>query len=320
MREYVLPGAESPYVFEADEPVACLNDWLARHRERLAARLRQHGAILLRGMGVDCVARFRETVEHLTPDLLEAYEAPTPRRKIAPSVFTSTEFPPDETIALHNEMSHCASWPDYVWFYCAQAAEQGGETPIGDSRRIYRQLPSPVRDAFESLGLLYRRVFNTRGDLLDWRTVFNAQTPAEVDEYCRSAGIESRWLDDGRLVTTRRRDAVERHPLTGEKVWFNQAHIFHSSNMPAPLRAVLAGNAEQVSNLPYDTLFGNGEPIPDAFLDAVRLVMSECEVRFAWRQGDVMLVDNLLAAHGRKPFSGMRRILVAMATRTPRSI
>ena len=33
---------------------------------------------------------------------------------------------------------------------------------------------------------------------------------------------------------------------------------------------------------------------------------------FAWQRGDVMVVDNVLSTHGREPFTGERRILVAM--------
>jgi hypothetical protein len=34
---------------------------------------------------------------------------------------------------------------------------------------------------------------------------------------------------------------------------------------------------------------------------------------FNWQRGDVMVVDNVLATHGREPFTGERRILVAMS-------
>ena len=32
-----------------------------------------------------------------------------------------------------------------------------------------------------------------------------------------------------------------------------------------------------------------------------------------WRAGDLMVIDNMLLAHGRRPFTGPRRVLVAMS-------
>jgi alpha-ketoglutarate-dependent taurine dioxygenase len=42
-------------------------------------------------------------------------------------------------------------------------------------------------------------------------------------------------------------------------------------------------------------------------------VYREAAVCFAWQKGDLLMVDNMLVAHGRAPFTGPRRILVAMA-------
>ena len=33
----------------------------------------------------------------------------------------------------------------------------------------------------------------------------------------------------------------------------------------------------------------------------------------SWERGDVAVIDNMLASHGRTPFDGERRVLVAMA-------
>ncbi|WP_281425855.1 TauD/TfdA family dioxygenase [Polymorphospora rubra] len=32
-----------------------------------------------------------------------------------------------------------------------------------------------------------------------------------------------------------------------------------------------------------------------------------------WRAGDLLLIDNVLTAHGRRSFEGTRRVLVAMS-------
>ena len=39
----------------------------------------------------------------------------------------------------------------------------------------------------------------------------------------------------------------------------------------------------------------------------------DCAVSFAWRRGDVLMLDNMLVAHGRATFKGDRRVVVAMA-------
>ncbi|NET49525.1 MAG: TauD/TfdA family dioxygenase, partial [Merismopedia sp. SIO2A8] len=48
-------------------------------------------------------------------------------------------------------------------------------------------------------------------------------------------------------------------------------------------------------------------------LDEIREVYQQASVSFLWQEGDVLLLDNMLVAHGRKPFVGTRKIVVAMA-------
>jgi len=36
-------------------------------------------------------------------------------------------------------------------------------------------------------------------------------------------------------------------------------------------------------------------------------------VIFPWQAGDILMLDNMLTSHGRKPFVGARKVLVGMA-------
>ncbi|WP_254896579.1 TauD/TfdA family dioxygenase, partial [Amycolatopsis sp. Hca4] len=82
----------------------------------------------------------------------------TPRSNVAGNIYTSTEYPPAESIPMHNENSYSASWPARLFFLCDTAAETGGATPIADSRAVYRLLPEDLRERFAG-GVTYTRAF-----------------------------------------------------------------------------------------------------------------------------------------------------------------
>ena len=107
-----------------------------------------------------------------------------------------------------------------------------------------------------------------------------------------------------------RRSAV--HPETRDVVWFNHAHMFHVSNMPASVAESLLDRLAE-DELPRNAFYGDGTHIEASILEEIRAVYDEVAVSFPWRPGDVMLLDNFLASHGREPFVGPRRVLVAMA-------
>src|SRR5690606_12407109 len=110
------------------------------------------------------------------------------------------------------------------WFYCVTCAKTGGETPIADSRRIYRQMSESIRERFASRGLMYVRNYGGGLDV-EWQKVFNSDDRSVVERYCRAHAIGFEWKDDGELRTRQRCQAVARHPKTQEMVWFNQAHL-----------------------------------------------------------------------------------------------
>jgi hypothetical protein len=68
-----------------------------------------------------------------------------------------------------------------------------------------------------------------------------------------------------------------------------------------------------VEELPRNAFYGGGAPIESAVLDEIREIYRQEAVAFPWQAGDVLMLDNMLAAHGRNPFDGPRKILVGMA-------
>jgi hypothetical protein len=58
--------------------------------------------------------------------------------------------------------------------------------------------------------------------------------------------------------------------------------------------------------------FGDGFEISDAVMDHVGEVYEKHAVRFTWREGDIVSLDNMLTAHARDSYVGPRKIVVAL--------
>ncbi|UUV31494.1 TauD/TfdA family dioxygenase [Amycolatopsis roodepoortensis] len=282
-------------------------DWVRAHREVLQDRLREHGAILLRGMPADLTV-FNQITEEIGGSLLTYTERSTPRSAVSGNIYTSTEYPPAESIPMHNENSYSAHWPARLFFLCDTAAETGGATPIADSRAMYRLLPEDLRERFAG-GVTYTRAFR-EGLGLTWQEAFQTDDRQVVEDYCAANGQTFEWTDEG-LRTRHVRPSFAEEPHTGAMVWFNQANLFHVSSLGEEVSEALL-ELYPVEDLPRNAFFADGSPIPQADLDAIKAAYDEVSYAFPWQPGDIMVINNMLMAHGREPFTGKRRTLVAM--------
>lgn len=302
-------GRRMPLLVEPAVPGVVLMEWAQGHREAVEQRLLEHGAVLFRGFGIDSVAGFEEVAEALCPDLFTDY-GDLPKEEEGEKVYRSTPYPPEKTILFHNESSHMHRWPARQMFFCAQAAREGGETPILDGREVYRRLAPEILRPLEEKGLLYVRNFVADLDV-SWQQFFRTSDPAAVERFCDRGGIEYQWTQKG-LRTRQRSPAVIRHPKTGEPTFFNQIQLFHVSCLePEEREALLEVFGEE--DLPRNVYYGDGSPIPDSVVAHLSELYREMAVAFPWRGGDLLVLDNMLVAHSRNPFVGPRKIVVAMA-------
>ncbi|MDF9757371.1 alpha-ketoglutarate-dependent taurine dioxygenase [Pseudomonas hunanensis] len=286
-----------PLLVEAGDDDTSLLDVFDELNALVDEHLLRDGGILFRGFRLEGAEQFRQFAASFGHPLLNYEFGSTPRTNVTQGVYTSTEYPAHQHIPLHNEQAYSRDWPMKIWFYSMIAAKSGGQTPIADSREVYRRVPAHIRERFVSKGLMYVRNFGNGLDV-SWEDVFNTEDPQEVEAYCKAHGITCEWKDDGELRTRQVCQAVAEHPVTGDKVWFNQAHLFHISNLPPEVRESLLDIVDE-EDLPRNVYYGDGSPIEDEVLDEIRAVLEDCKISFLWQEGDVMMLDNMLAAHAR---------------------
>lgn len=309
--EYLEPGKLLPLIVEPSINGLNLATWAENNRPFIETNLLKHGGILFRNFPANGVSDFENFIKAVSGNLLEYSYRSTPRSHVSGNIYTSTEYPAEQSIPLHNEMAYSRNWPMKIGFYCVQPAQQGGETPIADSRKIFQRINPTIREKFIQKQVMYVRNYGNGLDL-PWQNVFQTTEKSEVEKYCYNHDIEFEWYGQDCLKTRQTCQAVATHPKTGELVWFNQAHLFHVSNLnPSVREGLLVGFKEE--ELPRNSYYGDGSLIETSALDEIRGIYQQESITFTWQARDILLLDNMLTCHGRNPFLGSRKVLAGMS-------
>jgi len=294
-------------------------DWLEGHRSVLDNLTHRAGVILLRDLPIKTPNDFQSICRAIRPQLRKYSGGDSPRTSLTEFVYTSTEYQSGLEVLLHNELSYAGWSPDRVFFGCLQPAATGGETHVADGREIYRRLDPKIRKDFENKGVTYIQHLRDRsvsGPGKSWQETFESTRREQAENYLKTSKMGFEWTADG-IKTHAFHQAILKHSVTKEKCWHNQADQWHRL-LPSVKDSVgeeitkpqSTPNATAFSN---HVVFGDGSEINPNDLLRIRAVSRSCEVLFAWKEGDVMIIDNVMAMHGRKPFTGLRQTVVAMA-------
>jgi len=302
-------GESLPLVVEPAADDLDLSGWSRRHLDFIGAQLFKHGAILFRGFAVPTVPEFEQVVLSICPQLFEE-NGELPRENIKGKIYSAVDYPPTKKILWHNENTFWPRWPLKIWFYCVEPASRGGETPIADSRKVLQRISPKIIERFRRLGVMYLR--NCGEELgLNWQTVFQTTNKAEVESYCKKNHIEIEWKSGDRLNMRWVRPALATHPRTGEEVWFTQATHWHISCLDPEVQESFRASFSE-ADFPRNCYYGDGSTIESAVMEEICEVYRQQEVSFPWQKGDILMVDNMLTAHGRNPYEGPRKIAVAL--------
>ncbi len=301
-------------------------EYLKEQQEPLKKKLLTFGGILFRGFQVEGTDAFNAVIDTLGLGKPLSYiGGDTPRDKVKGKVYTSTEAPPSFMIPLHNEMSFIKHYPRHIYFYCDTPSETGGETIIADARSVYKAIDVKIKERFVQQGLRYISNFYGQSRILDmvnrfqrahktWMDAFETHSKEDVEKLCAANEFGYKWNKKDWLQVIYETPAVIAHPETGERVWFNQAHLYDYNPRLLGFWNWVGAKLLYVrkDTVLHEIYYGNGTTLPRKELYHVMDALEKETIKFPWKKGDVMVLDNVLAMHGRAPFTGKRRILAAL--------
>jgi len=294
--------------------VADATRWAAENRDPIRKLVIERGSVLVRGLGLSSAGEIGSVFRQLAPaGLLIEKEAFAARQTYSDGVYSSSKWPPNQPMCMHHELSYVLQPPTLMMFACLTAPPTGGTTAVADSTAVLRSLPPRLVERFDQQGWLLTRSYNDElgASLAD---AFGTEDRSAVEGYCRANSIEFQWQRDGGLRTWQRRRAVVRHPVTGQPCWFNQIGFLNEWTMAPEVHEYLV-DMFGADGLPFNTRFGDGEPIGADVVQLLNTAYEANTVREPWQAGDLMLVDNVRTAHSREAFTGPREVLVGMSDR-----
>ncbi|MFH8572684.1 TauD/TfdA family dioxygenase [Streptomyces sp. NPDC017993] len=285
--------------------------WAAEQRETLRAIVTGHGSVLIRGLEVHDAEEVAAVLQGLGLAPMAEKEAFAQRQTYFDGIYSSSKWPSNQPMCMHHELSYTLEFPGLMLFACLAAPAQGGATAVADSAAVLDALPAALTDRFEREGWLLTRSYNDEiGASLD--QAFGTEDREAIERYCRANAIDFAWQPDGGLHTGQRRSAVVRHPSSGRHCWFNQIAFLNEWTMAPEVREFLIDEYGP-DGLPFNTRYGNGDPITEDVVQLLNEVYEAHTARRPWQAGDLLIVDNVRTAHSREPFKGTRDVVVALA-------
>jgi Taurine catabolism dioxygenase TauD, TfdA family len=284
--------------------------WVNARRDELLAQAAEHGAVLFRGFPLATADDFDAFVAAFDLPNFPYDESLSNAVRInkTPRVFTANEAPPTVNIYFHHEMAQTPMYPSRLFFFCEQPAAEGGATPLCRSDILWERLaerqPRFAGDC-EAKGLKYTNVMPSENDPASgmgrgWQSTLRAKTPAEAEDRLRGLGYSWEWLPGSELRATTPVLPAVRQLNGNRKSFFNQ------------LIAAFQGWKDARNDPSKAITFGDGTPLDREAVDVATQIAEDIAFDVPWQKGDVALVDNFVTMHGRRTFSGTRKVLASL--------
>lgn len=334
---------ELPLVIEPvkEKSFASLKLLLNENGAEFNKLLDTYGAILFRGFEVEDGNQFQEVLELLNIQLESAYHFGSAHRvRITDKVFTSSEAPPHTIIAPHNELNMVPVRPSVLALFCQVQPDLYGETPIINTEKLFNSLSPSLQHKIANFPQRFVRYVPNH--LLE--LVFEGLSREEITKLLTEQKFDFDWEEDGSLnfacsyITlfshprTRRlcfclsivdclvsrewyRNISQRYPL-GKRLYYNwlPASLYKEYQQRLTTAAtVVDGSQKRTSTLNAYFVNAQGQSTTMTSREAKELGKAEWENAsiFQWKQGDILVIDNLQVAHSRLNTGQKRKILTA---------
>ena len=311
-----IPGQHEyggkPFPLVINAPECSLSEgceWARGVAGELSKAAFEHGAVLVRGLPLAkpedfdaAVGAFNFANFSYVDSLSNAYRINYTQR-----VFSANAAPSDITIFLHHELAQTPVYPSKLFFFCQTAADEGGATPICRSdvlwERLYVQRPDFAK-ACQARGLKYSNVMpaeaaESSGMGRSWKSTFSVDNREAAEARLAKLSYSWEWYPNGDLRATTPVLPAVLDLGDGRTSFFNQ------------LIAAFNGWKDTRNDPARAIMFGDGTLLNPADVGVASAIADEITFDIPWQAGDLALVDNYVAKHGRRAFKGTRRVLAS---------
>ncbi len=315
-----------------DQPVTRrfeFGDWLVSKSEEIEDHLSENGAVLLRNFPISSAEDFSFALNLLKgQESFFKYDGGTsPRTSVTENVFTSTDMPFFSPIPFHSEMVYNSRFPKKLAFFCKKAPWWGGCTPISDNQGVYEELDLKLDLCQRTDSVIYYRRLKSLtifrkwlGKIYPlvrtqtWQSLFQTTDPKVVENFYLNQGVDFEWQPDQSLLIKSALAWKTIRPGTSKKLWLNSVHFFQlHPRIWGRLATWLYRSYKKMKKEPLDqATWRDGRTFSKSDVDDILDAYEKNSFRFSWKKGDLLIVNNILLAHGRDPYLGPRKILAGL--------
>ena len=317
IKEYLFNQQNLPIIFSPallkNATSNKLYEWIQKSKGYIFNKLYSHGSILFRDFTLRDVHDFQKCLDAFGLDFCDYKGGDSPRDKVSRSLYTSTSYPSSYDISMHNEKSFSNDWPTLIFFFCDEEPLTGGETPLLDGRKLYSSLDKSILNRFSTKKLKYvMNLHNGDGIGKSWKECFETTDKRSIEKFLTSIGASFLWKDDESLRIEEIVNPVIYHPVTKDVVFFSQADQWHYSNLDIKTYQSML-TIMSPEDFYHNCYYADNTSLNIDDLNHIRNIQTTESISFPWKKGDLLMVDNILTLHGRKAFTGNRRILVSLS-------